>query len=210
MDIYQIWTTYNKQWSRYEILAFTGVLILVCTAMAVCVHRKKLNIIQAAAVLALVVFLGIVFGSTVFTRTGTIRQYELVPFWSWRDIIRYHDWTLLKENLLNCILLLPAGVLLPIIANHKVKWYQALAVGILVSAIIEVSQLIFMRGLFEWDDMIHNCIYRPDRAHCTAFQCMASADTVHAFRSSVHDDYSGIGIPASVNRASSSSTLSSR
>ena len=36
MDIYQIWTTYNKQWSRYEILAFTGVLILVCTAMAVC------------------------------------------------------------------------------------------------------------------------------------------------------------------------------
>lgn len=156
MDIYQIWTTYNKQWSRYEILAFVGVLILVCIAMAVCIHGKKLNIIQAAAVLALVVFLGIVFGSTVFTRMVTIRQYELVPFWSWRDIIRYHDWTLLKENLLNCILLLPAGVLLPIIVNHKIKWYQALAVGILVSAIIEFSQLIFMRGLFEWDDMIHN------------------------------------------------------
>ena len=30
MDIYQIWTTYNKQWSRYEISAFVGVLILVC------------------------------------------------------------------------------------------------------------------------------------------------------------------------------------
>ena len=58
--------------------------------------------------------------------------------------------------MLNCILLLTAGVLLPINANHKVKWYQALAVGILVSAIIEFSQLIFMRGLFEWDDMIHN------------------------------------------------------
>ncbi len=156
MDIYQIWTTYNKQWSRYEILAFVGVLILVSTAMAVCVHRKKLNIIQAAAVLALVVFLGIVFGSTIVTRPGTIRQYELVPFRSWRDIIRYHDWTLLKENLLNCILLLPAGILLPVIANHKIKWHQALLVGILVSAIIEFSQLIFMRGLFEWDDMIHN------------------------------------------------------
>lgn len=87
---------------------------------------------------------------------GTIRQYELVLFWSWRDIIRYHDWMLLKENLLNCILLLPAGVLLPIIASHKIKWYQALVVGILASATIEFSQLIFMRGLFEWDDMIHN------------------------------------------------------
>ena len=156
MDIYQIWTTYNKQWSRYEILAFVGILILVCIAMTVYVYRKKLSVIQAAAVLVLVVFLGIVFGSTVFTRTGTIRQYELVPFWSWRDIIRYHDWMLLKENLLNCILLLPAGVLLPIIASHKIKWYQALVVGILASATIEFSQLIFMRGLFEWDDMIHN------------------------------------------------------
>ena len=156
MDIYQIWTTYNKQWSKYEILAFVGVLTLVCIVMAVCVHKKKLNIIQAVAVLALVVFLGIVFGSTVFTRTGTVRQYELVPFWSWRDIIRYHDWTLLKENLLNCILLLPAGGLLPVIVNHKIKWYRALVVGISISAIIEFSQFIFMRGLFEWDDMLHN------------------------------------------------------
>lgn len=81
-----------------------------------------------------------------------------MPFWLWRDIIRNHDKQLLKENLLNCILLLPAGVLLPIIANHKVKWYWALLIGILVSAAIETSQLIFKRGLFEWDDMIHNGI----------------------------------------------------
>ena len=118
MDIYQIWTTYNKQWSKYEILAFVGVLILACTAMAVCVHRKKLNIIQAA-VLVLVVFLVIVFESTVFTRIGTDHQYELVLFWSWKNIIRYHDWMILKENLLNCILLLPVGGLLPVIIKHQ-------------------------------------------------------------------------------------------
>ena len=52
--------------------------------------------------------------------------------------------------------LLPAGALLPIIANHKVKWCRALLFGVLVSAVIETSQLVFMRGLFEWDDMIHN------------------------------------------------------
>ena len=71
MDIYQLWTTYNKQWSRYEILAFGLVLTVVCIGMVVCVYRKKLRIIQALAVVALVVFLGIVFGSTVFTRIGT-------------------------------------------------------------------------------------------------------------------------------------------
>ena len=106
--------------------------------------------------MAELVFLGIVFGSTVFTRTGSVRQYELIPFWSWSAILRYHDMELLKENLLNCILLLPAGALLPLIMNHKVKWQHALAFGVVVSAVIESSQLIMMRGLFEWDDMIHN------------------------------------------------------
>lgn len=156
MDIYQIWTTYNKKWSKYEILAFSVILLLTVIIMAYCLWKKKLNIIQAGAVVAMVIFLAIVFGSTVFTRTSTVRQYELMPLWSWRAIIRYHDWGLLKEDLLNCILLLPAGALLPVITNRKVKWYQALVFGVLISAVIETSQLIFMRGLFEWDDMIHN------------------------------------------------------
>ena len=156
MDIYQIWTTYNKKWSKYEILAFSVILLLTVIIMAYCLWKKKLNIIQAGAVVAMVIFLGIVFGSTVFTRTSTVRQYELMPLWSWRAIIRYHDWGLLKEDLLNCILLLPAGALLPVIANRKVKWYQAVLFGVLISAVIETSQLVFMRGLFEWDDIIHN------------------------------------------------------
>lgn len=156
MDIYQIWTIYNKKWSKYEILAFSVILLLTVIIMAYCLWKKKLNIIQAGAVVAMVIFLAIVFGSTVFTRTSTVRQYELMPLWSWRAIIRYHDWGLLKEDLLNCILLLPAGALLPVITNRKVKWYQALVFGVLISAVIETSQLIFMRGLFEWDDMIHN------------------------------------------------------
>lgn len=124
--------------------------------MAFCVYRKKITIVQALSVCVLTVFLGIVFASTIFTRTTTVRQYELMPFWSWREIIRNHDRGLLKEDLLNCILLLPAGALLPLIAGHKVKWSRALSIGVMISAIIETSQLIFMRGLFEWDDMIHN------------------------------------------------------
>lgn len=156
MDIYQIWTTYNKKWSKYEILAFSVLLLLTVIVVAGCVCRKKINLIQAVAVVMMVIFLGIVFGSTVFTRTSTVRQYELIPFWSWKAIFKYKDWELIKENILNCILLLPAGALLPIIANHKVKWYRALLFGVLVSAVIETSQLVFMRGLFEWDDMIHN------------------------------------------------------
>ena len=81
MDIYQIWTTYNKKWSKYEILAFSVILLLIVIIMAYCLWKKKLNIIQAGAVVAMV------FGSTVFTRTSTVRQYELMPLWFWRAII---------------------------------------------------------------------------------------------------------------------------
>lgn len=50
MDIYQIWTTYNKKWSKYEILAFSVILLLIVIIMAYCLWKKKLNIIQAGAV----------------------------------------------------------------------------------------------------------------------------------------------------------------
>ena len=119
-------------------------------------YREKINSIQAMAFLVLVVFLGIVFESTVFTRTCSVRQYELFPFWSWIEIIWKHDWSLLKQVSLNCLLLLPVGVLLPVIAEHKVKWYWGLGVGVLISVTIEICQLILKRGLFEWDDILHN------------------------------------------------------
>lgn len=156
MDIYQIIVTHNRMWSLKEIVLFSGI-ILIATVVFICQTRRgKMQASQGVAAMLLIFFLGIVFASTVFTRTATVRQYELVPFWSWRDIIQYHDWQLLKENLLNCILLFPAGALLPVIANHEVKWSWALVFGVLISAVIETSQLVTMRGLFEWDDMIHN------------------------------------------------------
>ena len=63
-----------------------------------------------------------------------------------------------QENLLNMIILFPLGILLPFIRNRKVRWWEGLFVGLAVSASIEILQLVLCRGLFEWDDMIHNGI----------------------------------------------------
>ena len=109
MDIYQILTEYNNPWSSREIFCFSCIMVIAVIMMIYLLRKEKMNKLQAAAILAELVFLGIVFGSTVFTRTGSVRQYELIPFWSWSAILRYHDMELLKENLLNCILLLPMG-----------------------------------------------------------------------------------------------------
>ena len=47
MDIYQIWTTYNKKWSKYEILAFSVILLLTVIIMAYCLWKKKLMVLKA-------------------------------------------------------------------------------------------------------------------------------------------------------------------
>ena len=109
---------------------------------AVLLRLHKIVIIQAVCGLLLLTFLAIVFGSTVFTRTPRIRQYQPEVFWSWKEILgigkcgRLGTTTgdgLLQENLLNILLLFPSGILLPGLIGRKLKWWMGLLVGIAIS-----------------------------------------------------------------------------
>ena len=158
MDIYQILIKHNRAWTINEIICFSIIFTFALIVAGYLVKCGRIVISQAIAGLVLILFLGVVFGSTVFTRTPTIRKYKLQLFWSWKAVIINHNWEMLKENLLNCILLLPMGMLLPVVFRNKISWTRAFMYGFFVSAIIETCQLIFRRGLFEWDDMIHNAV----------------------------------------------------
>ena len=167
MDIYQIIITHNRSWTIREIIAFAVVFLMAVFLAAVLLRLHKIVIIQAVCGLLLLTFLSIVFGSTVFTRTPGIRQYQPEVFWSWKEILgigtcgRLGSTTgdgLLQENLLNILLLFPAGILLPGLTGRKLKWWMGLLVGIAVSSAIEISQLLLCRGLFEFDDIIHNSL----------------------------------------------------
>lgn len=83
-------------------------------------------------------------------------QYELHIFWSWKAFFVYHDNEMLKENILNCILLMPYGCLLPGALDKRISWKRGLVIGMGTSFVIELLQLITCRGLFEFDDIIHN------------------------------------------------------
>ena len=100
MDIYQIFITHNRMWSGQEILVFGIIFVVVLFCCMRAARCGKINKMQAVAGLALLVFLGIVYGSTVFTRSVGTRQYELIPFWSWWEVIVHHDQSLLQEDLL--------------------------------------------------------------------------------------------------------------
>ena len=88
-------------------------------------------------------YLFLILAVTVLERTpGPKMTYELIPFWS------YGVKALRMEILLNVILFIPVGLLAP-------RWKTVgLAAG--YSKLIELAQLVSFRGLFEFDDVIHN------------------------------------------------------
>ena len=119
--------------------------------------RGKVNKVQIVAGLVLFTYACVVLESTVFTRKSQgYHTYELEVFWSWKSVIKYHSKAMIKENLLNIALLFPFGLVLPFAFYKRLSWWKGLVIGILLSTVIETLQFVLCRGLFEFDDMIHN------------------------------------------------------
>lgn len=96
---------------------------------------------------------------TIIGRKSGIARYEFVPFWS------YSHPELRSEIILNYILFVPLGFLLYLCFSEKrnqsgvgINTAKVVLIGFLISASIEIIQLIFRIGLFEFDDMIGNTI----------------------------------------------------
>ena len=88
---------------------------------------------------------------TIIGRKVGVERVELVPFWS------YSHSELRMEIVLNYMLFIPLGVLLYLCFGEKYGLRVVIA-GFLLSALIELIQLTFKIGVFEFDDMIGNTI----------------------------------------------------
>lgn len=156
--IYEILLTHNRPWTLRELIFFVIVLMVATIIFSILLKKDKMNLFQLIVGELLLIFIFIVLGSTVFTRVpDKVEAYKLMPFWSWNEVIK-GDIELLEENLLNFLLLLPLGFLLPFVFYKKISWNKAFIMGLAFSFFIETSQLVLHRGLFEWDDMIHNSL----------------------------------------------------
>lgn len=81
--------------------------------------------------------------------------YQVIPFWSYIEAFRGSNEGIVSQILANLLLFVPVGVLLmPSIGSVK----KTVLIGLLFSMLIEVLQLLTKRGLFEFDDIIHNTI----------------------------------------------------
>ena len=165
MDIIQIINTHNPIWSVNELIVILTMLLFAIISLITLCLKKRILCFQAVAGFLLLLYLITVLGSTVFARMPGERKYQLEVFWSWKEI--FHSVAqngsilqsqLLQENILNMLMLFPAGFLLPLVFARKMKLYQGLLFGMVFSSGIELLQLFLCRGLFEFDDIIHNSL----------------------------------------------------
>lgn len=103
-------------------------------------------------------YLIFVLAITLLIREAGDVRYRITLFWSWRRIIqkwakyRQYSLGLLRQIILNVVMFIPVGFLL----SKKGKW--AVPISSVISVAIELIQLITGRGLFEFDDIIHNTL----------------------------------------------------
>ena len=80
--------------------------------------------------------------------------------------IGYKSW---ESIILNLLLMIPFGLLFPIVSRLFDRWWIILAGGCFFSLFIETAQLVFQRGWFDVDDIFLNVmgvlvglfIYKP-------------------------------------------------
>ena len=108
--------------------------------------------------LFLIAYISLLLCSTVVFRNETAkRQYDFMPFWSYRSYFRGEDPSLLAEIVMNAVVFVPIGLLAGV-AFRGMNWQKALMLGLGISVFIETTQFIFMKGFSELDDVMHNTI----------------------------------------------------
>ncbi len=151
-------------------------LILILAAVAVFLNRSKIHATHEGsnqgshlpttaltAVLLgiyLIVYLYLTFG---FRRPAKTSSIDLTPFWSYREAFQWNPLkirrlALARQILLNILLTVPAGLLLPILYQTKHPYLPAILTILALSVLTETLQYFTHLGLCETDDVIDNLL----------------------------------------------------
>ncbi|MBP3462129.1 MAG: VanZ family protein [Tyzzerella sp.] len=109
--------------------------------------------------LALSIYMMLLLGGTLLNReVGDEYLIEWVPFWSYGDLFFEWNEPLASQIVYNVLVFIPWGFLLPemFVQMRNICWVVGNTV--ILSFSIEIVQLVFKLGLFEFDDVFHNTL----------------------------------------------------
>lgn len=121
------------------------------------IHMRKSTCRGWGVTCCLAAYIALILWSTICLRTpGTEYQANLSPLWSWYQGFLQGNDEIRWQIYFNILLFVPFGCLLHLRKPRPMS--KIFLQGFLLSLIIELCQLVFKLGLFEWDDMLHNSL----------------------------------------------------
>ena len=138
---------------------FTYAITMLFTIILVQVgKRRKLSAARCVLYALLFFYLITAYVATVLSREQTAKYLvNLHPFMSWKKAFSGHMFSV-RLVIENIFLLVPVGIMVPLLSRKKPYFLKTVALGFLISLFIESSQYIMRTGLFELDDLINNTI----------------------------------------------------
>lgn len=120
--------------------------------------QKRLSIFKIGWLAVFACYLVVVLGVTLLSRGNFWGRSVVSLFHTYKEAWVSADASAWRNIVLNVLLLVPFGFLLPL----GVKWFRGFfktyLAGILLSLAIEVYQLVFSVGIFEVADLFHNTL----------------------------------------------------
>lgn len=102
-------------------------------------------------------YLVVVFGATMLSRGSFWENHiQWRLFYSYREAWNHFSATEWRNIILNIVLFVPFGFLLPLLFSQFRAFWKTYLAGFLLTALIEVVQLVLKRGIFEADDIFDN------------------------------------------------------
>ena len=148
---------------NYGLLAITAIVCFVVCMFLVVREKKKENIKLCAKhgilCLVLTLYLSFVLAGTLINRLpDPINEGKIIPFWSYWEMIFNNNENMWKQILYNIFVFIPWGILLPLLYTKARQMRVTILSAAIFSAGIELIQLIFRLGYFEFDDIFNNTL----------------------------------------------------
>lgn len=152
--------------SRYLKLGIIAVLLIAAVFLCYYMVSKRknngkanLDIKKLALYAVFICYLVVVAGATMLSRSGFWQNSAIQPlFYSYRDAWNDFSITEWRNIILNILMFVPFGFLLPFLSKKFQAFWKTYLAGFAFTLFIEVVQLILRRGIFELDDLMNNTV----------------------------------------------------
>ena len=152
--------------SRYLKLGVVVVILIAAVFLCYYVVSKrrnngeaKLDIKRLGLYGVFICYLIVVIGVTMLSRSGFWQNRTIQPLlYSYRDAwndFSFKEW---RNIILNILMFVPFGFLLPFISKKFQTFWKTYLAGFAFTLLIEVVQLVLRRGIFELDDLMNNTV----------------------------------------------------